>query len=545
MDTIKQVNVDKLVIKFNTNIPSKTEQLVEFTRSMLHIPVDPSIPKTNNIILEKYPFITADVKYPRKYLSQLNYSDRVDFFFNEGVFTDVLSKYAPRSSKNRSKQYMFEKNVLIMLDILFPTSFPVASNVSMSSDALYGNLNITYPAQQRSIFDVLSMNTSPTFSYLTINGKKYTIQRLVWLNDLLNHPLYYKLIDSYRKYKYDTQDKKMQTQRLRAFKTLLREFQTIRLSTNTNLQEQINSFSDEGSSQLSALFEYVIGYYLEGNVGKNTDLSPMLDVGVSTLNISDPNQPSKEIYVMVDLINKEVSKENKKDVNCSYLDQHLGNQITYLWGNSQMSDVQSWNVMKNRGTFNIDTLGIDKPSSSSSATTTGETGSSRLVQSIPLVDNMLKMNFQTYIVDNAPDMNKRFNDYVSNYNVKYTELFDFLKNNSGYATKIYDYIQSWNKSLDTRSISLVANIQKTLGEIDGVIQGLNTQYSAEVDTTKKDNMRRDIDLHELYKTIIKELLNNENKKKIEHAGGRRTRRNKKHRMKLNNKRSSYRKKSIA
>lgn len=538
MDTIKQVNVDKLVIKFNTNIPSKTEQLVEFTRSMLHIPVDPSIPNTNNIILEKYPFITADVKYPRKYLSQLNYSERVDFFFNEGVFTDVLSKYAPRSSKNRSKQYMFEKNVLIMLDILFPTSFPVASNVSMSRDALYGNLNITYPAKQRSMFDVLSMNVGPTFSYLTINGKKYTIQRLVWLNDLLNHPLYYKLIDSYRKYRDDTQ-----TQRLRAFKTLLRELQTSRLSTNAKLQEQINNFSDEGSSQLSALFDYVIGYYLEGNLGKNTDFSPMLDVGVSSLNVSDPSQPSKEIYVMVDLINKEVSKDNKKDVNCSYLNQQLGNQITYLWGNSQMSDAQSWNVMKNRGVFNVDTPGIDKPSSV--ATTTGETGSSRLVQSTPLVDNMLKMNFQTYIVDNAPDMNKRFNDYVSTYNVKYTELFDFLKNNSGYATKIYDYIQSWNKSLDTRSISLVANIQKTLGEIDGVIQGLNTQYGAEVNPTKKDNMRRDIDLHELYKALMTELLNNENKKKLAYAGGRRTRRNKKHRMKLNNKRSSYRKKKYS
>ena len=543
MDTIKQVKVDKLVIKFNTNIPSKTEQLVEFTRSMLHIPVDPSIPNTNDIILEKYPFITADVKYPRKYLSRLNYRERLAFFFNEGVFTDTLSKHATRSSKNRSKQYLFEKNVLIMLDILFPTSFPVASNVSMSKDALYGNTSTTYSAKPRSIFDALSMNVGPTFSYLTIKGKNYTVQKLVWLNDLLNHPLYYKLIDSYRKYRDDTQDKKPQTQRV--FKSLLREFQTIRLSTNTKLQELINEFSDDDSSKLPALFDYVIGHYLEGNVGKNTDFFPMLDVGVSTLNVSDPSQPNKEIYVMVDLINKEVSKENKKDVNCSYLDQHLGNQITYLWKNSQMSDAQSWNVMKNRGVFNVDASNIDKSTGTGTGTGTriGESSSSILTQRVPLVDDAVKTNFQTNVVDNAPDLNNMFDEYITTYNVKYSSLFDFLKNSSGYATKIYDYIQLWNKSLDTRSVSLVANMQKTLGELNGVIQGLNTQYSAEVNPTKKDNMRRDIALHELYKTLITELLNNENTKKLAYAGGRRTRRNKKRRTKKHYK-QSYKKRII-
>jgi len=84
MNTAKTVRVDRLIIRFNTNLPSKSEELVEFTRRMIVLP--PDQPPATEIILENYPFITADIKYPRKYLSKLNYQDRVRFFQRRSIY---------------------------------------------------------------------------------------------------------------------------------------------------------------------------------------------------------------------------------------------------------------------------------------------------------------------------------------------------------------------------------------------------------------------------------------------------------------------------
>jgi hypothetical protein len=42
--------------------------------------------------------------------------------------------------------------------------------------------------------------TSGLFSYLKVDSKIYTISRVIWLNDLLNHPVYRKFIDNFINY---------------------------------------------------------------------------------------------------------------------------------------------------------------------------------------------------------------------------------------------------------------------------------------------------------------------------------------------------------
>jgi hypothetical protein len=83
-------------------------------------------------------------------------------------------------------------NVMHMLKLLFPTSLPTKYNILSS----YEN----YIMQQTesgfsSIKELVFSNNK--YSYLSMNGKKYTVTKVIWLNDVYNNPIYKKCIDNY------------------------------------------------------------------------------------------------------------------------------------------------------------------------------------------------------------------------------------------------------------------------------------------------------------------------------------------------------------
>lgn len=206
MDEV-EFTIESLAIKIYTNIPDKQNQIVNFTRSMLYIPKstnnDEAV-EVESVALEELPFFTVDVEYPVDQLNRLDYQSRVNFFFNSGKFVDILRPYyvkedngASETVKSADDSY-YEKrerrtrgNIMTMLEILFPTKFPVINDIQTSYDFLKDKQS-TRP---------FWFNPFQThyFSYLKIGGGTYTIKKTVWLNDMLNHPLYRKMIVEYRK----------------------------------------------------------------------------------------------------------------------------------------------------------------------------------------------------------------------------------------------------------------------------------------------------------------------------------------------------------
>jgi hypothetical protein len=136
----------------------------------------------------------------------------------------------------------------------------------------------------------------------------------------MNHPVYYPLVSYYRKYKQFGSSENSQIKRL--YNNLLRELRTNRLSTNTAFQSAVNQTADP--SGRTGLLDYAIGRYLDGTTDRNTDLQPLLDVGVSMLITANPDKPGKEIYLMIDLIDKELNSQNESAMSCSYMDEYLG-----------------------------------------------------------------------------------------------------------------------------------------------------------------------------------------------------------------------------
>jgi hypothetical protein len=97
-----EFEVEKLKVMIYTNIPNSKDEVVEFNRSMLHIPKSTGDDAINNkeMKLADIPFFTVDIEYPIARLNIMNYHDRVNFFFNQSYFIDILRPYyKPKEDK--------------------------------------------------------------------------------------------------------------------------------------------------------------------------------------------------------------------------------------------------------------------------------------------------------------------------------------------------------------------------------------------------------------------------------------------------------------
>jgi hypothetical protein len=186
-------DIEELKIMLYTNI--QNNRLLQFNRKLLS---QPEITATN-IDLNDYPYFTFDVKYPKGQMQYLNYQERIEIFFNKQLFSEYLFAYSKKTlvSKDNENYYkerdeIIEHNIMTMIEILFPTKFPVITDIHTSYDKIIG----------KSSFNRMILNPIKTkyFSHLNINGKDYTFKKNVWLNDFLNHPLYRKLLEDYRKF---------------------------------------------------------------------------------------------------------------------------------------------------------------------------------------------------------------------------------------------------------------------------------------------------------------------------------------------------------
>ena len=197
-------DIEELKINFFTNIRRPEYRIVEFKRGLLY---HPELNSTD-ALLNEYPYFTFDIKYPLNKLLNLSYTDRVEFFFDKDKFSQGLIAYANESDilvkrddtfgnsvaeeeYYKQRTINIEHNIMTMIELLFPTRFPVINDLYTSFDAVMG----------KAALKPLSLNPilPKYFSYLKLGGT-YTFKKLIWINDVLNHPVYQKLIVQYMKY---------------------------------------------------------------------------------------------------------------------------------------------------------------------------------------------------------------------------------------------------------------------------------------------------------------------------------------------------------
>jgi hypothetical protein len=276
MDQIRPLEIK---IYLSTNIPEEKENYKHLTRGMLS---NEELTESNKSNKEKIkdglPYFTTQVEYPKSELKKLPYSDIVKFFFDKKVFLNKLEKMSILPDDEMSER-IINHNIMVMLELLLPTQFPVKNFVSNSAD-LYNN---------GTVLNTLYINPfkEPSRVYINFGGTKYTISRVIWLNDFLNHP-------KYRKW-------------------LL-----------TNNKSTLNNYvsSNEKINDISALKPDEIKEVYQTTCGKKPDTD--IYVGVNK------NDKNFEIYVDLELIEGELTLENYKSVYCAYFSEYLGNELEAL-----------------------------------------------------------------------------------------------------------------------------------------------------------------------------------------------------------------------
>ena len=98
---------------------------------------------------------------------------------------------------------------MTVLTILFPTYYPTDMNISSSFDLLNGIVGYTFSITDLIPFFLKSDSMLKKNYILDINGKKYTLSKTVWINDIFNHseykqlPTQYYELNIYRRNEYD------------------------------------------------------------------------------------------------------------------------------------------------------------------------------------------------------------------------------------------------------------------------------------------------------------------------------------------------------
>lgn len=216
---IKETQINIII---DTNIPNEKE--FSFTKDVLYNKI---LEKTENF--SQYPYFSSYIPYPEKILKNFDYPSQVAFFFNKDEFIRILKntddykkmfkesedthkqseleqtkKFQQRRKKGGSSQNenIIQKNIMIMLSIIFPTNYPVLNNISNSYDSLFtSKLNIS--SVNGIVPFLLSItlgiqSKQPKYSYIKSPSKGIcTVTEVVWLNDIYNHPEYKKIIDQY------------------------------------------------------------------------------------------------------------------------------------------------------------------------------------------------------------------------------------------------------------------------------------------------------------------------------------------------------------
>lgn len=165
--------------------------------------------------LDSYPYFAPYKVYRKGKIQRMTYLERVELFFNRQRFEQVIFGRKSRTKKkiakrkkyerNESLEDLKEKNFIFTIKMLFSTAFPIVDNFSKSSEYFSNDItrNITFKGTNLEFFPFLSGKFDKKFSHLKINNEIYTITKVIWVNDVFNHPLYNRIVDNYRKIKDD------------------------------------------------------------------------------------------------------------------------------------------------------------------------------------------------------------------------------------------------------------------------------------------------------------------------------------------------------
>ena len=192
MSTSKEIipiNTEQIELCIVTNKPDDDGKTI-YTKSILF---NPSINKKRFAKYTEYPHISNTVLIDVKKIKSKKYVEKMDFFFNRVLFEEYMNKWNDKTyqedlrnkllKENQKPRDILDYNIKVMIDMLFPTTYPFINNTGNSYDRNFIN--------KSKDMDIVFF---PKYSYIKNKSEVYTVTKAILLNDILNHPKYYDFI---------------------------------------------------------------------------------------------------------------------------------------------------------------------------------------------------------------------------------------------------------------------------------------------------------------------------------------------------------------
>jgi len=341
--TTTPYNIHELKILIRSNILKNNDteyEKFELTKDNLYLQDQKKFNKT----LNTYPYFTYQFEYPRDKLLSLSMRKRIEFFFNLDQFVLFLATYGSKLDKSEdSRLQVSNNNVMVMLELLFPTQFPIHNDIKDSyNHYIKGNRGISN--------QMLSMITHPfqrKYSYIKHNGNVYTTRTVIWVNDMLNHSIYNKLINLYVTRKKQGQDSKSYINLTNEIDNIIRSIDnksnssTSYTSINNDFQNKINKITSKDDTLLNKLNEIFISNIKQYD---NTDNNKE-NVETSVLLQQTTSKTYYYIELSIDYFQGEINSENKNKFICNFTSNHLGDLFEKMVQTKEIDKYkQKWNV---------------------------------------------------------------------------------------------------------------------------------------------------------------------------------------------------------
>jgi len=189
-----QIGTRPIKIHFTSNISSGSSDII-ITRDLFYNPQPKD--KREETTAQEYPYFTDNVKYSLGAFKKYSRNRIIDTFFNKDQFKLAMNIVMDQVPNLKTREINAKHNIMVMLQLLFPTSFPVRGNIHDTFTENIKNDKTDVPTDLSILPPFMNNLISPddksSFSYIQRNSSIYTVLEVYWINDVINHPDYSRL----------------------------------------------------------------------------------------------------------------------------------------------------------------------------------------------------------------------------------------------------------------------------------------------------------------------------------------------------------------
>jgi hypothetical protein len=263
--------IEQLRIVLDTNIQNQKEHIL--SRNLLKYD-DTKHKKIDTSKWSNFPYFSSSIIFPREELQKLSYDDLIQTFFDRRAFQGFVQKHSEVSSDAGARETTIEKNILVLLECLLPT-YPYSNQVFSSIENL--NDKPKKPTNSNTL-------SKPPTQGIIIDTKEYSIQNIIWLNDLFHHPKYETIIEQFETFRYWQESTRQD---------ILSKIETMSENIKQKVEEQLRWIREFYTSVPPTLkAEYTRKYRLEDNIRT-----------METKVASHASEPDYDSNTRVDIIN--------------------------------------------------------------------------------------------------------------------------------------------------------------------------------------------------------------------------------------------------